>query len=95
VARRIEAATAGGLDGGEPLGVLAITHYTRLLEELHPDVVHIFARGRILESGGPELADRLEESGYGAWVDDLEDEAPGDGAAEPARPEIEDPFFDL
>ncbi len=95
VSRRIEAATAGGLDGGEPLGVLAITHYSRLLEELHPDVVHIFAKGRILESGGPELADRLEESGYAAWVDGLDDdEEPGDGA-EPSRPQIEDPFFDL
>ena len=93
VSRRIEAATAGGLDGGEPLGVLAITHYTRLLEELHPDVVHIFAAGRILESGGPELADRLEESGYAAWVEDLPV-----AAAAPAtdvRPQIEDPFFDL
>jgi Fe-S cluster assembly ATP-binding protein len=92
VSRRIEAATAGGLDGGEALGVLAITHYTRLLQELHPDVVHIFARGRILESGGPELADRLEESGYAAWVGDDE---PADVASTPARPEVEDPFFDL
>ena len=91
VSRRIEAATAGGLDGGEPLGVLAITHYTRLLEELHPDVVHIFARGRILESGGPELADRLEESGYAAWVGE---EDADEAAQSEERPEIEDPFFD-
>jgi Fe-S cluster assembly ATP-binding protein len=65
VSRRIEAATSE--DG---LGVLAITHYNRLLEELHPDVVHIFARGRILESGGPELATRLEGEGYAAWLGD-------------------------
>ncbi len=92
VSRRIEAATAGGLDGGEPLGVLAITHYSRLLEELHPDVVHIFARGRILESGGPELADRLEASGYAAWVGEEVDQ-PGPGVDD-ARPEVDDPFFD-
>jgi Fe-S cluster assembly ATP-binding protein len=77
VSRRIEAATAGGLDGGAPLGVLAITHYARLLQELHPDVVHIFAHGRILESGGPELADRLEESGYASWLGDGADGVAG------------------
>lgn len=88
VSRRIEEATSDGFDGGEPLGVLAITHYNRLLEELRPDVVHVFAKGRILESGGPEIATRLEEEGYGAWVED-EDEA----AASDARPVIDDPFF--
>ena len=88
VSRRIEQATKVGLDGGEQLGVLAITHYTRLLEELHPDVVHIFAKGRILESGGPELADRLEESGYAAWVGETEEAVPVD-----ARPVVDDPFF--
>jgi Fe-S cluster assembly ATP-binding protein len=70
VSRRIEAATSE--DG---LGVLAITHYNRLLEELHPDVVHIFARGRVLESGGPELATRLETEGYAAWLDEADDDA--------------------
>ncbi len=60
VARRIELATSGP----QPLGVLAITHYSRLLQELHPDVVHVFGDGRILESGGPELVDRLEAEGY-------------------------------
>ncbi|MEJ7583140.1 MAG: Fe-S cluster assembly ATPase SufC [Acidimicrobiales bacterium] len=49
------------------LGVLAITHYQRLLDELHPDHVHLLIDGRIAESGGPELAHRLEEEGYGAW----------------------------
>jgi Fe-S cluster assembly ATP-binding protein len=63
VSRRLEAAT----DGPAPLGILAITHYSRLLQELHPDVVHIFAGGRILETGGPELVDRLEAEGYAAW----------------------------
>ncbi len=95
VSRRIEAATTSGFGEGEPLGVLAITHYTRLLEELHPDVVHIFARGRILESGGPELADRLEESGYAAWVSELpDDDAGGFNGLESERPQIDDPFFD-
>lgn len=49
------------------LGVLAITHYNRLLEQLRPDRVHILVKGRIVESGGPELADRLERDGYEAF----------------------------
>ena len=65
VARRIEAATN---EAG--LGVLAITHYNRLLHELHPDVVHVMARGRIVRTGGPELAAELERTGYGAYADD-------------------------
>ena len=46
------------------LGVLVITHYQRLLNHIKPDMVHVLARGRILESGGRELALRLEEEGY-------------------------------
>src|SRR5690606_30581421 len=49
------------------LGVLAITHYQRLLDHLEPDHVHILVDGRIVESGGPELAERLESEGYDAW----------------------------
>ena len=49
------------------LGVLAITHYQRLLDHLEPDVVHILIDGRIVDSGGPELAERLEHEGYEAW----------------------------
>jgi Fe-S cluster assembly ATP-binding protein len=45
-------------------GFLIITHYQRLLDYVTPDVVHIFIDGRIVESGGPELAVRLEEEGY-------------------------------
>ena len=63
VSRRVEAATK---EWG--LGVIAVTHYNRLLEELQADVVHIFANGRILESGGPELATELEVSGYAKWL---------------------------
>jgi Fe-S cluster assembly ATP-binding protein len=50
-------------EGGET-GVLLITHYTRILNYIKPDVVHVFAGGRIVESGGPELADELEKNGY-------------------------------
>jgi len=46
------------------LGVLAITHYQRLLDELQPDRVHVIIDGRIVESGGPELSARLEAEGY-------------------------------
>jgi Fe-S cluster assembly ATP-binding protein len=49
------------------LGVLAITHYQRLLRYLEPDRVHILMSGRIVDSGGPELAERLEIEGYDAW----------------------------
>ncbi|MSO86076.1 MAG: Fe-S cluster assembly ATPase SufC [Acidimicrobiia bacterium] len=49
------------------LGVVAITHYQRLLDHLEPDVVHILVDGRIVESGGMELAERLEHDGYEAW----------------------------
>jgi Fe-S cluster assembly ATP-binding protein len=48
------------------MAVVAITHYRRLVAELHPDVVHVFVGGRIVRSGGPELADELERTGYGA-----------------------------
>jgi Fe-S cluster assembly ATP-binding protein len=50
-------------EGGET-GVLLITHYTRILQHITPDVVHVFAGGRIVESGGPDLADELEKTGY-------------------------------
>jgi Fe-S cluster assembly ATP-binding protein len=49
------------------LGVLLITHYQRILSELRPDRVHILIGGRVVDSGGPELAGRLEEEGYDAW----------------------------
>jgi len=48
-------------------GFLIITHYQRLLDYITPDVVHIFMDGRILESGGPELAKKLEEEGYDSF----------------------------
>ncbi len=49
------------------LGVLAITHYQRLLDHLQPDHVHILIDGAIVDSGGLELVERLERDGYEAW----------------------------
>ncbi|WP_214107389.1 Fe-S cluster assembly ATPase SufC [Acrocarpospora catenulata] len=49
-------------------GVLLITHYTRILRYVTPDFVHVFAGGRIVEEGGPELAERLEAEGYEAYT---------------------------
>ena len=49
------------------LGVLVITHYSRLFEQLKPDFVHILTNGRIVKSAGPELADELEVTGYVAY----------------------------
>jgi Fe-S cluster assembly ATP-binding protein len=62
-ARRVEAAT-----NEDHLGVLVITHYSRIFADLKPDYVHILAKGRIVASGGPELADRLERDGYDAFT---------------------------
>jgi Fe-S cluster assembly ATP-binding protein len=62
VARRIELATS---EWG--LGVLAVTHFRRLLQELRADRVHVMVGGRIVAEGGPELADELDTSGYGAY----------------------------
>ena len=45
-------------------GVLLITHYTRILKYVRPDFVHVFVAGRIVQEGGPELADELEADGY-------------------------------
>jgi Fe-S cluster assembly ATP-binding protein len=83
VARRVAA-----LARDNNAGVLAITHYARLLSELRPDRVHVFLAGRIVKSGGPELADELERTGYEGLaaelgIDDLAVTVP---AAEP------DPF---
>jgi len=50
------------------LGVLLITHYTRILRYIKPDFVHVFVDGRVAEEGGPELADRLENEGYDRFL---------------------------
>ncbi len=51
------------------LGILLITHYTRILRYIKPDFVHVFVAGKVAEQGGPELAERLEEEGYDRFVD--------------------------
>ncbi len=89
VSRRVEAATTE-----DDLGVLVITHYSRLLNELKADHIHVLVKGRIVDSGGPELADALEGSGYAAYgVDEAADESapvPTPAAADP----FADPFAD-
>ncbi|MEV0894772.1 Fe-S cluster assembly ATPase SufC [Promicromonospora sp. MEB111] len=50
------------------IGILLITHYTRILRYIKPDFVHVFVDGKIAEEGGSELADRLEEEGYDKYV---------------------------
>jgi Fe-S cluster assembly ATP-binding protein len=84
-ARRVEMATN---DADQPLGVLAITHYNRLLAELRPDRVHILVKGRIAASGGPELADELERDGYAAF-------APAGDVEQPAAASGLDDLFAL
>jgi len=66
-ALKIVARGVGELVGPE-MGALVITHYQRILNYVTPDKVHVFVGGRIVESGGPELAERLEAEGYDAWV---------------------------
>jgi Fe-S cluster assembly ATP-binding protein len=89
-ARRIEAQTEPTADG-PGLGVLAITHYNRLLSVLRPDRVHILVRGSIVESGGPELADRMEAEGYAGFTD--ESEEAGDQGRAAVRPGSLDELF--
>ena len=72
------------------MGVVAITHYNRLLAELAADVVHVFARGRIVASGGPELALELEQTGYEPYLAKM-----GlDDRSAPASKPNDDPFAD-
>jgi Fe-S cluster assembly ATP-binding protein len=86
--RRIERAT-----NETGLGVLAITHYSRLLTELKPDVVHVLARGQIQLTGGPELADELERTGYAGYAED-EPTAATSGRMKGLADEFADPFAD-
>jgi Fe-S cluster assembly ATP-binding protein len=60
---------AGGVKElvGPDMGALVITHYQRILNYIRPDFVHVFVGGRIVEEGGPELAEKLEASGYEEW----------------------------
>ena len=87
VGARIEDATDH--DG---LGVLAITHSSRVFAHLRPDAVHVFAGGRIQESGGSELADELEADGYERWTASLPQT---ESDAAPFTDPFGDPFADL
>ena len=58
-----------------PVGVLLITHYTRILRYIKPDFVHVFVNGKVVEEGGPELAEKLENEGYAAYVKDSAEQA--------------------
>ncbi len=49
-------------------GVLLITHYTRILNYIKPDFVHVYVDGRVVTEGGPELAEKLEETGYDSYI---------------------------
>jgi Fe-S cluster assembly ATP-binding protein len=73
------------------LGVLLITHYQRLLNYIQPDVVHVLALGRIVKSGGKDLALRLEEEGYGPIMREagLAVDAPDEALLVPKGPELE------
>jgi Fe-S cluster assembly ATP-binding protein len=58
---------------GPDLGILIITHYTRILKFIRPDHVHVLVDGQFVRSGGPEIGDELEERGYSEWVDEQEE----------------------
>jgi Fe-S cluster assembly ATP-binding protein len=66
-ALRVVASGVNELVGPE-MGALVITHYQRILNYVKPDHVHVFVDGRIVESGGPELAERLEAEGYDPFI---------------------------
>lgn len=84
---------AGAVAGmrSDDIAVLVITHYSRILNHVRPDRVHVMMGGRIVDSGGPELADELEEGGYAAVRSRL-----GLTAPTPSRPEpkVRDMFTD-
>lgn len=66
-ALRVVARGVNAVRGTGEVGVVLITHYTRILRYITPDFVHVFVDGRIAEEGGPELADKLEAEGYEAY----------------------------
>jgi Fe-S cluster assembly ATP-binding protein len=67
-ALRIVSEGVNRVKANSDLGLMLITHYTRILRYIKPDFVHVFANGKIVEEGGPELADKLEEQGYAAYI---------------------------
>jgi Fe-S cluster assembly ATP-binding protein len=89
VSRRIEAETTE-----RGLGVIVITHFNRLLIELRADHIHVLSRGRVVASGGPELAEQLERRGYVDFEPDEQDDLPAPGLAPPISASTDDPFAD-
>lgn len=67
-ALRVVAEGVNRIKATSDLGVLLITHYTRILNYIKPDFVHVFVAGKIAEEGGPELAERLEAEGYDRYI---------------------------
>ena len=67
-ALRVVAEGVNRIKDANDMGVLLITHYTRILNYIKPDFVHVFVAGKIAEQGGPELAERLEAEGYDRYV---------------------------
>jgi Fe-S cluster assembly ATP-binding protein len=67
-ALRVVAQGVNAVRKSTDVGTLLITHYTRILRYITPDFVHVFAGGRIVEEGGPELAGRLEDEGYARYA---------------------------
>jgi len=67
-ALRIVSEGVNRVKANSELGVMLITHYTRILRYIKPDFVQVFANGKIVEEGGPELADKLEEKGYAEYI---------------------------
>jgi len=67
-ALRVVAEGVNRIKDENQMGLLLITHYTRILNYIKPDFVHVFVAGKIAEQGGPELADRLESEGYDRYV---------------------------
>ena len=67
-ALRIVSEGVNRVKANSDLGVMLITHYTRILRYIKPDYVHVFANGKVVEEGGPELADKLEAQGYAEYV---------------------------
>ena len=67
-ALRVVSEGVNRVHGETGLGVMLITHYTRILNYITPNFVHVFVDGRIAEQGGPELAERLEDEGYDRYL---------------------------
>jgi len=67
-ALRVVAEGVNNVKNETDVGIMLITHYTRILQYIKPDRVHVFVNGQVAEQGGPELADRLESEGYDRYI---------------------------